>query len=91
VNELHGVAMSAAGQGECARAVRLAAAADAEKEILGMEGILWWNAMQERFIGGARAQLSSEELEAADRAGRAVTFDAVLDEVLGTETAPAAS
>jgi tetratricopeptide (TPR) repeat protein len=91
VNELHGVAMSAAGQGECARAVRLAAAADAEKEAMGMEGVRWWNTMQERLIGGARAQLSDKEREAAERAGKAASFDAMLDEVLGTETAPAGS
>ena len=41
--------------------------------------------MQEWFIGGARAQLAPDELEAAERAGREANFDSVLDEVLGTE------
>ncbi|MBM2822288.1 MAG: Adenylate/guanylate cyclase protein [Thermoleophilia bacterium] len=90
MDELLGVAMSAAGQGDWARAVRLAAAAYAEKEVLEMESDRWWSGLQERYIGGARAQLAPEELEAAERAGRAASFDAVLDEVLGTETVPAA-
>jgi predicted ATPase/class 3 adenylate cyclase len=91
VDELLGVAMSAAGRGECARAVRLAAAACAEKEVLEMESDYWWSKMQEWFIGGARAQLTAEELEAAERAGGELPFDDVLEEVLRTETAPAAS
>ena len=91
VDELLGVAMSAAGRDDCARAVRLAAAAYAEKDVLEMDSDYWWSKMQEWFIGGARAQLTPEELEAAERAGRAASFDAVLDEVLGTETAPVAS
>jgi hypothetical protein len=40
--------------------------------------------MQEWFIGGARAQLAPEELQAAERAGADMAFDAVLDEVLRT-------
>jgi hypothetical protein len=51
----------------------------------------FWTKLQEWFIGGARAQLTPKELEAAERAGRAVCFDDILDEVLGTETAPVAS
>jgi len=93
-NELLGVAMSTAGQGNHARAVRLAAAAYAKKEALGLprgKPGHFWTRLQEWFIGGARAQLTPEELEAAERAGEEVPFDAVLDEVLGAETAPAAS
>jgi predicted ATPase len=88
--ELLGVAMSAAGQGDYARAVRLAAAAYAEKEALGTYGTtLFWKTLQERHIGGARARLEPDELAAAERAGREAPFDAVLDEVLGADT-PAA-
>jgi hypothetical protein len=83
--ELLGVAMSASGQGDPARAVRLAAAAYAEADAIGTGSDHWWNKMQEWFIGGARAQLTPEELEAAERAGREANFDSVLDEVLGTE------
>ena len=86
--------MSTAGRDEHARAVRLATAAYAQLEAFGVmdqSPTHFWTKLQEWFIGGARTQLTSEELEAAERAGRAVSFDAVLDEVLGTETAPAAS
>ena len=86
--ELLGVAMSASGQGDPARAVRLAAAAYAEADAIGMFTDHWWNKMQEWFIGGARAQLTPEEVEAAERAGREASFDSVLDEVLGTEAEP---
>jgi hypothetical protein len=89
-NELLGVAMSAAGQREDARAVRLAAAAYAQQELLGLGNNRWWSTMQEQLIGSARARLGPEQAEAAERVGREASFDAVLDEVLGTETAPAA-
>ncbi len=89
-NELLGVAMSAAGQGDHPRAVRLAAAAYAQQELLGLGNNRWWSTMQERLVGKARAQLEPEQAEAAERAGRAAPFDALLDEVLGTEAAQAA-
>jgi predicted ATPase/class 3 adenylate cyclase len=92
--DLLGVAMSTAGQGDYARAVRLAAAAYAQLEAFGVmdqSPTHFWTKLQEWFIGGARAQLTPKELEAAERAGRAVCFDDILDEVLGTETAPVAS
>jgi predicted ATPase/class 3 adenylate cyclase len=85
--ELLGVAMSAAGQGDPERAVRLAAASYGEKEALGTHGTsLFWTTLQEQFIGGARAQLAPEALEAAERAGREEPFQALLDEVLGVPT-----
>ena len=82
VDEVLGVAMSASGQGDVTRAVRLAAAAYAEAELIGKGSDEWWNKMQEWFIGGARAQLAPAALQAAERAGADVPFDAVLDEVL---------
>jgi hypothetical protein len=85
VDELLGVAMSASGRGDPTRAVRLAAAAYAEADAIGKGSDWWWNRMQEWFIGGARAQVTPAELEEAERAGRDADFDAVLDEVLGTE------
>ena len=88
VDELLGIAMSRAGDGNHAHAVRLATAAYAEAEVLGKTSDHWWSKMQEWFIGGARASLAREELEEAERAGREAPFDAVLDEVLGTYTNP---
>jgi tetratricopeptide (TPR) repeat protein len=88
--ELLGVAMSAAGRGDVERAARLASAAYAEKEVLGMQGTsLFWAELQERFIGGARAQLTPEALQAAERAGTEEPLEAVLDEVLGIPTSAA--
>jgi tetratricopeptide (TPR) repeat protein len=87
--ELLGVAMSVAGQGDHARAVRLAAAAYAHREALGLQPgnpAHWWMKLQERHIGGARDHLGAEEAEKAERAGREVPFDAVVDEVLGAES-----
>ena len=76
----------AAGQGDRERAVRLAAAANAQKEVLGYLGTsVFWSALQERHLGGARTVLSADELERAERAGTQTPFDAVLAEVLGPE------
>ncbi|MDQ3380924.1 MAG: tetratricopeptide repeat protein [Actinomycetota bacterium] len=88
VDELLGVAMSKAGHGDHARAVRLATAAYAEAEALGKSSDHWWSKMQEWFIGGARASLARDELEEAERAGREAPFEAVLDEVLGVHSEP---
>ncbi|MEX2623932.1 MAG: adenylate/guanylate cyclase domain-containing protein [Acidimicrobiia bacterium] len=89
-DEVLGVAMSLAGQGDAARAVRLAAAAYAEQAVLGKGTDKWWRTMQERHIGGARARLTRDEVEKAERAGTEASFDAVLDEVLGVGTTPEA-
>jgi predicted ATPase len=86
--ELAGVALSAAGQGDHARAVRLAAAASAQREALGEEPPDWWIRLRERHIGDARAQLTPAEFEEAERAGREADFEAVLDEVQAAETEP---
>jgi len=88
-NELLGVAMSAAGQGDHERAVRLAEAAYTKKEALGLPRGRpghFWTRLQEWFIGGAHASLRPDELEEAERAGREAPFEDVLDEVLATET-----
>ncbi|HUP59480.1 MAG TPA: hypothetical protein VNA69_03575, partial [Thermoanaerobaculia bacterium] len=75
--DLVGVAMSAAGRGNHARAVRLAAAAYAQLETFGFGDqppAHFWTRLQEWFIGGARAQLTPEELDAAERAGSEADF-----------------
>jgi predicted ATPase len=82
-DEVLGVAMSLAGQGESARAVRLAAAAHAEEERLGVESDRWWKSMQDRLIGAARTRLTSDELAEMDRIGGETSLDVVVDELLG--------
>jgi predicted ATPase/class 3 adenylate cyclase len=87
--ELVGAAMSAAGQGDHARAVRLDAAANAQRASQGFaEFADWWIKLHERHIGGARAGLTPAELEEAERAGRETDFEVVLDEVLAAESEP---
>lgn len=73
---------TATNQGDAARAVRLAAGAHAEQHPIGKGTDQWWRGMQQRLLGDARAQLSAEELEHAERAGRETHFNAVLDEAL---------
>lgn len=81
-DEVIGGAMALAGQGDAARAVRLAAAAHAEQEALGQGRDRWWATMQERLLGQARARLAPDELERAERAGRETPFELVIDELL---------
>jgi predicted ATPase len=84
--ELLGVAMSLAGRGHHERAVLLAAASYARKEVLGTYGTsAFWTVLQERHIGGAREGLGPERSAEAERAGRSTAFDSVLDEILGMQ------
>ncbi len=85
IDEVVGVAMSASGKGDAQRAVRLAAAAAAQREELGLTDDLWWSRMQSWFIEGARAQLNGDERDAAENSGRAVGFDEILNECLGVQ------
>jgi predicted ATPase/class 3 adenylate cyclase len=72
--EVEGVAMSFAGLGEPRRALRLAAAAEALRESLGIAfHVAFWDALLDRYIGAARAQVhDGDELWAE---GRATAFD----------------
>lgn len=81
-DEVLGIAMAAAGKGEPARAVRLAAAAHAEQEALGKAADSWWKSMQDRLLGGARSLLAPAELERLERVGAETPFADLLDELL---------
>ena len=72
--EIQGVAMSLAGLGDHAEALRLFAATNAELERMGAEiHIRFWDALVERFIGRARTELATEaDLHLGE--GRAMTF-----------------
>jgi tetratricopeptide (TPR) repeat protein len=73
--EVQGVGMSAAGKGDWARGVRLAAAAVALWESLGATfAVPFWDALLERYIGSARERLGAEA-EAAWAEGHAMSFD----------------
>jgi len=73
--EVQGVGMSAAGKGDWARGVRLAAAGVALWESLGATiAVPFWDALLERYIDAAREQLG-EEGDAVWAEGHAMSFD----------------
>jgi predicted ATPase len=82
-DEVLGIAMAAAGQGDAARALRLAGAAHAEQERLGKGTDRWGGKMQEQLLGAARASRGPAEAGRDERTGRATAFDDVVDELLG--------
>jgi predicted ATPase len=74
--EVQGVAMSLAGRGEAERALRLAAAAKAEWERIGVDlHIRFWDALLERYLGQARRDLGAETADRAWREGQRLAFD----------------
>jgi non-specific serine/threonine protein kinase len=75
--EIQGVAMSLAGTEQAAHALRLGGAAAAELDALAidMSGIVFWNALIERFFGQARAALGEPAAAAAWKKGRHTGFD----------------
>jgi predicted ATPase len=87
-DEVLGIAMSLSGQGDFARAIRLAAASHVEQEAIGKGTDHWWQTMQDRFIGDVRQRLAPHEVEEAEGAGRASAFEAVMDEVLASPEVP---
>jgi predicted ATPase/class 3 adenylate cyclase len=81
--ELQGMAMSAAGLGRAARALRIAAAADKRLQSLGVTSLpRFWLALLERYVARAKAQLSTEDAEAAWEAGRRMGFADAIQEAL---------
>jgi hypothetical protein len=64
------------------RALRLDAAARAEQTAIGKGSDAWWDSMQARILGRARDALPAEAVRNAEEAGRAASFDAILDELL---------
>ncbi len=73
--EVQGVGMSAAGKGDWARGVRLAAAGYALWESIGFTpSVPFWNALLDRHIGAARDRLGSEG-DAVFAEGHAMSFE----------------
>ena len=73
--EVQGVAMSAAGLGDRKRALVLAGAVEALWQSLGTSiSVGFWDALLERYIGDARAQLGADG-DAAWAEGRELPFD----------------
>jgi predicted ATPase/class 3 adenylate cyclase len=83
--ELQGVAMAAAGNGDPKLALRLAGAVAALWESLGTTiSVAFWDALLERFVGAARAELA-EEADAVWAEGRALPFDDAVELALQLE------
>ncbi|HZI29552.1 MAG TPA: protein kinase [Gemmatimonadaceae bacterium] len=79
--EIEGIGMSLAALGRHADGIRLIAASRAECARLGINlKIRFWDALLERFVAPARAALGPVGTEAAERAGREMTFEATVTE-----------
>lgn len=79
--ELEGIAMSLAGLGEHATAVRLVAASRAEWARLGVDlRIRFWDELHERYLTPARAELGAAGVEEAELAGRNMTLETAVAE-----------
>ena len=83
--EVQGVAMAAAGNGDPARALRLAGAVATLWESLGTSlSIAFWDALLERYLGAARTHLA-EEADAVWAEGRDLAFDDAVELALKLE------
>jgi len=81
--ELQGIAMASAGLGRAERALRLAAAAEAQLDALGVrDSVAFWDALMNRFISMAREALGAEA-DAAWQAGRRIDLLDAVAEAMG--------
>jgi predicted ATPase len=88
--EIQGIAMSSAGLGQPAVALRLAGAAAAEFDALAIDlsGIAFWHALLERYLGRARAAMSADAAAAAWEEGRRTWFEHATALALGVDSSP---
>ena len=81
--EVQGIAMSLAGLGVAARALRLGGAVEAEWKRLGADfHIAFWDRFLERYLGRARAKLGPEEAARAWEEGTRVPIRTAIAEAL---------
>jgi len=84
--EVQGVGMSAAGKGDWARGIRLAAAGLSLWDSLGATiSVPFWDALLDRYIVSARERLGAEA-DAAWAEGLAMSFDDAVALALGSES-----
>jgi non-specific serine/threonine protein kinase len=87
--EIQGVAMSLAGLGNADFALRLAAAARAEWERMGVDiHMRFWDALQDRYLGGARQALGAGEADRNSGEGKRLAFDEAIALALDGGRAP---
>jgi predicted ATPase/class 3 adenylate cyclase len=84
-HEMIGVAMSLAGQGQHERALAVAATASLRRDTLGVGRpyIDWWDRLQDRHLGVARAALPRQRIDEIEQRGRETPFDEVVADILG--------
>jgi hypothetical protein len=75
--ELQGSAMAAAGLGHSGVALRIAGAAAAEFDALAIDltGMVFWQALLDRYLGQARSALGAQAAGAAWDEGRRTWFE----------------
>jgi predicted ATPase len=85
--EVQGVAMSLAGLGDAARALRLAGAVHAEWKRLGIDlHIRFWDELLNKYLGLARRDLDAAAAERAWDTGMSMSFDAAIEDALSPAT-----
>ena len=89
--EVQGVAMSLAGLGLARQlqvAIQLAGAVKAEWDRLGVDiHVRFWDALLDRYLGGARRALGTEDFEREWNKGRELSFDDAVKLALEIEAA----
>jgi len=90
--EIQGVAMSLAGLGQPAAALRLGAAARAEWDRVGADPhVRFWEELLDRYLGRARRELGPTVTESEQERGGRLPFDEAVTTALGaTAASPAA-
>jgi non-specific serine/threonine protein kinase len=79
--EIQGVGMSLAGLGEAERALRLAAAVNAEWARLGVDPHMrFWDELQDVYFGRAREALGPEKANQAWEAGKNMSLEAAIED-----------
>jgi tetratricopeptide (TPR) repeat protein len=81
--EIEGIAMSVAGLGDDAKAMRLQGAVDAEHESLrSVVNIPFWDQLKERYLAPAEKRLGSDAAATEKRIGRSMGFEAAIEYAL---------
>jgi hypothetical protein len=80
--EIQGMAMAAAGNSHTERALRLAGAASAELDALGIDnaGVRFWQELLDRYLGMARSALPADAAEQAWEQGRHMMLEHATEE-----------
>jgi non-specific serine/threonine protein kinase len=85
--EVQGIAMALGGRGRSRKSLRLAGAASAAQQALGIDisDVKFWNELFDRWLGMARVELGSEAADAAWAEGRGMSFEDAVAYALDTE------